>query len=151
VTGGLLDAIDAARYANPAFVLFWSARTVSFTGTGITSVVLPVLVYGLTGSAAAVVSSLVISATRVIPITAKNRYAASTSGPGRQADASRPSTSSARPPRQARTTPARFINPVLRIAVSAGQYAKQIGASPVSRRGTAAKYLKQPPPSPPSR
>jgi MFS family permease len=41
-------------YANPAFVVFWSARTISFAGTGITSVVLPVLVYRLTGSAAEV-------------------------------------------------------------------------------------------------
>ncbi len=37
-------------YRNPAFVVFWSARTISFAGTGITSVVLPVLVYRLTGS-----------------------------------------------------------------------------------------------------
>lgn len=41
-------------YANPAFVVFWSARTVSCAGTGITMVVLPVLVYKATGSATAV-------------------------------------------------------------------------------------------------
>jgi Transmembrane secretion effector len=35
---------------NRAFVVFWSARTVSFAGTGITVVVLPVLVYGMTHS-----------------------------------------------------------------------------------------------------
>src|ERR1700721_2535385 len=37
---------------NRAFVVFWSARTVSFAGTGITMVVLPVLVYGMTRSPA---------------------------------------------------------------------------------------------------
>ncbi len=39
---------------NPAFVVFWSARTLSYLGTGITNIVLPVLVYQLTGSPAAV-------------------------------------------------------------------------------------------------
>jgi len=37
---------------NPAFMMFWTARTVSFAGTGITMVVLPVLVYGMTHSPA---------------------------------------------------------------------------------------------------
>ncbi len=37
-------------WRNQAFVVFWSARTVSFAGTGITVVVLPVLVYGMTHS-----------------------------------------------------------------------------------------------------
>jgi predicted MFS family arabinose efflux permease len=37
---------------NPAFVVFWSARTISFAGTGITTVVLPVLVYEMTHSPA---------------------------------------------------------------------------------------------------
>ena len=37
---------------NQAFVVFWSARTISFAGTGITTVVLPVLVYGMTHSPA---------------------------------------------------------------------------------------------------
>jgi MFS family permease len=41
---------SARLYKNPAFIVFWSARTISFAGTGITSVVLPVLVYRLTGS-----------------------------------------------------------------------------------------------------
>jgi MFS family permease len=41
---------SARLYRNPAFVVFWSARTISFAGTGITSIVLPVLVYRLTGS-----------------------------------------------------------------------------------------------------
>jgi predicted MFS family arabinose efflux permease len=35
---------------NPAFAVFWAARTISFAGTGITTVVLPVLVYGMTHS-----------------------------------------------------------------------------------------------------
>jgi MFS family permease len=47
-------------YANPAFLVFWSARTISFAGTGITSVVLPVLAYRLTGSAADVAALLVL-------------------------------------------------------------------------------------------
>jgi Major Facilitator Superfamily len=37
---------------NQAFMVFWSARTISFAGTGITTVVLPVLVYGMTRSPA---------------------------------------------------------------------------------------------------
>ncbi len=37
-------------WRNRAFAVFWSARTISFAGTGITTVVLPVLVYGMTGS-----------------------------------------------------------------------------------------------------
>lgn len=48
---------------NPAFMMFWTARTVSFAGTGITIVVLPVLVYGMTGSPAWVAAlSLIDSA-----------------------------------------------------------------------------------------
>jgi MFS family permease len=47
-------------YTNPPFVVFWCARTISFAGTGITSVVLPVLVYRLTGSAAAVAALTVL-------------------------------------------------------------------------------------------
>ena len=39
-------------WRNQAFVVFWSARTISFAGTGITMVVLPVLVYGMTHSPA---------------------------------------------------------------------------------------------------
>ena len=39
-------------WRNQAFVVFWSARTISFAGTGITTVVLPVLVYGMTHSPA---------------------------------------------------------------------------------------------------
>jgi Major Facilitator Superfamily len=49
---------------NTSFVVFWSARTVSFTGTGITTVVLPVLVYRLTDSPAWVAS---LSAIEAIP------------------------------------------------------------------------------------
>jgi hypothetical protein len=37
---------------NRAFAVFWSARTISFAGTGITTVILPVLVYGMTRSPA---------------------------------------------------------------------------------------------------
>lgn len=37
---------------NRPFAVFWSARTISFAGTGITMVVLPVLVYGMTHSPA---------------------------------------------------------------------------------------------------
>ena len=47
-------------YANPAFAVFWAARTISFAGTGVTSVVLPVLVYRQTGSAAAVAALTVL-------------------------------------------------------------------------------------------
>jgi len=39
-------------WRNRPFVVFWSARTISFAGTGITTVVLPVLVYGMTHSPA---------------------------------------------------------------------------------------------------
>ena len=39
-------------WRNKAFTVFCSARTISFTGTGITTVVLPVLVYGMTHSPA---------------------------------------------------------------------------------------------------
>ena len=39
-------------WSNKAFAVFWSARTVSFAGTGISAVVLPVLVYRLTNSPA---------------------------------------------------------------------------------------------------
>jgi MFS family permease len=49
-------------YRSPAFVVYWSARTLSFVGTGITVVVLPVLVYGLTGSPAAVASLTAVQA-----------------------------------------------------------------------------------------
>jgi MFS family permease len=41
-------------WKDPAFLVFWSARTISFAGTGITTVVLPVLVFKLTGAPAAV-------------------------------------------------------------------------------------------------
>src|SRR5215472_13508903 len=40
-------------HRNRAFVVYWSARTLSFAGTGITVVVLPVLVYALTAVQAA--------------------------------------------------------------------------------------------------
>jgi predicted MFS family arabinose efflux permease len=54
-------------WRDPAFVVFWSARTISFAGTGITTVVLPVLVYGLTGSPAAVAA---LTALEVVPYIA---------------------------------------------------------------------------------
>jgi MFS family permease len=43
-------------WRNPPFLVFWSARTISYVGTGITVVVLPVLIYRLTGSPAMVAS-----------------------------------------------------------------------------------------------
>src|SRR5438093_69528 len=52
---------------NQTFMVFWSARTISFAGTGITTVVLPVLVYRLTGSPAWVAS---VSAIEVVPYIA---------------------------------------------------------------------------------
>jgi MFS family permease len=48
--------------SNRAFALFWSARTISFTGTGITTLVLPVLVYRLTDSPGWVASLSVVQA-----------------------------------------------------------------------------------------
>src|SRR5580704_6182617 len=50
--GGLLMRL----WRNQACVVFWSARTISFAGTGITMIVLPVLVYGMTHSPAWVAS-----------------------------------------------------------------------------------------------
>jgi MFS family permease len=47
-------------WRNPAFMGFWSARTISFLGNGITMVVLPVLVYRVTGSPAAVAAVTVL-------------------------------------------------------------------------------------------
>ena len=47
---------------NRAFVVFCAARTVSTVGTGMTMVVLPVLVYRLTGSAAATASVTAVEA-----------------------------------------------------------------------------------------
>jgi Major Facilitator Superfamily len=52
---------------NPAFMVFLSARTISFAGTGITTVVLPVLVYKLTGSPAWVAA---LNAIEILPYIA---------------------------------------------------------------------------------
>jgi hypothetical protein len=49
-------------WRNQGFAVFWSARTISFAGTGITVVVLPVLMYGMTGSPAWVASLGLIEA-----------------------------------------------------------------------------------------
>jgi predicted MFS family arabinose efflux permease len=49
-------------WRNQAFVMLWSARTVSSAGTGITTIVLPVLVYGMTHSPAWVASLGLIEA-----------------------------------------------------------------------------------------
>ena len=49
-------------WRNQAFVVFWSAHTISAAGTGITTVVLPVLVYAMTGSPAWVASLGLIQA-----------------------------------------------------------------------------------------
>lgn len=54
-------------WRNPAFVVFWSARTISFAGTGITTIVLPVLVYRLTGSPAWVAT---VNAVEAVPYLA---------------------------------------------------------------------------------
>jgi MFS family permease len=54
-------------WRNQAFVVFWSARTISFAGTGITTIVLPVLVYRLTGSPAWVGS---VNAIELVPYIA---------------------------------------------------------------------------------
>ena len=52
---------------NGAFALFWAARTVSWAGSGISGVVLPVLVYQRTGSPA--LTSL-LAAVEVLPYIA---------------------------------------------------------------------------------
>jgi MFS family permease len=49
-------------WRNPAFVVFWLSRTISFAGTGITTVVLPVLVFRLTGAPVAVAALNVLEA-----------------------------------------------------------------------------------------
>jgi predicted MFS family arabinose efflux permease len=64
--GGRLEVI-VGLWRNPAFVVFWSARTISFAGTGITMVVLPVLVFRLTGSPAAVAA---LTAIEIVPYVA---------------------------------------------------------------------------------
>ena len=55
-------------WSNPAFVVLWSARTISYVGTGITVVVLPVLVYSLTGSPAWVAGVAAIEAVPYIAL-----------------------------------------------------------------------------------
>lgn len=57
---------------NPGFMVFWSARTVSYAGTGITMVILPVLAYRLTGSPAAVAS---LAGIEVVPYLALGLFA----------------------------------------------------------------------------
>jgi MFS family permease len=54
-------------WSNKAFAVFWSARTVSFAGTGISAVVLPVLVYRLTNSPAWVAA---LSVAQAVPYLA---------------------------------------------------------------------------------
>jgi predicted MFS family arabinose efflux permease len=54
-------------WRNPAFVVFWSARTISMAGTGITTIVLPVLVYKLTRSPAWVAG---VNAVQAVPYIA---------------------------------------------------------------------------------
>lgn len=51
-------------HRNPAFVLYMSAQTISFVGTGITTVALPVLVYRITRSPVAVAS---LTAIEIVP------------------------------------------------------------------------------------
>lgn len=59
-------------WRDPAFVVFWSARTFSCAGTGITLVVLPVLVYRLTHSPAETAS---LAAIEAIPYLAFGLFA----------------------------------------------------------------------------
>ena len=51
---------------NKAFTVFWVARTISFAGTGITMVVLPVLVYQMTGSPGWVAAVSAVEAGRLL-------------------------------------------------------------------------------------
>ena len=70
-------------WRNQAFAVFWSARTISFTGTGITIVVLPVLVYGMTHSPAWVASLSLIES---VPYLGLGRAAVRADDRGRVAD-----------------------------------------------------------------
>jgi predicted MFS family arabinose efflux permease len=54
-------------WRNPGFVVLWSAHTISFVGTGITMIVLPVLVFRLTGSPGWVAS---VNAIQAVPYIA---------------------------------------------------------------------------------
>lgn len=54
-------------WRDPAFVVFWSARTLSYLGTGITNVILPLIVYERTGSPVAVA---LVSGTEAVPYLA---------------------------------------------------------------------------------
>jgi MFS family permease len=58
----VIEGLLMRLWRNQAFAVFWSARTISFAGTGITTVVLPVLVYGMTHSPAWVASLGLIEA-----------------------------------------------------------------------------------------
>ena len=57
---------------NKAFTFFWLARTISFAGTGITTVVLPVLIYQMTGSPGWVAA---VSAVEAVPYLAFGVFA----------------------------------------------------------------------------
>lgn len=59
-------------WRNSGFMVFWSARTISYAGTGVTMVVLPVLAYRLTGSPAATAS---LAAIEVVPYLALGLFA----------------------------------------------------------------------------
>jgi hypothetical protein len=50
VTAIRLDARRGPLWINGSFAVFWTARTLSWAGTGISGVVLPVLVYDRAGS-----------------------------------------------------------------------------------------------------
>jgi len=52
VTSARLGARAGPLWINASFAVFWTARTLSWAGTGISGVVLPVLVYDRTGSPA---------------------------------------------------------------------------------------------------
>jgi MFS family permease len=66
------EAAPLKLWRNSAFSIFWVARTVSYAGTGITMVVLPVLVYQRTGSPAAVAS---LAGIEVMPYLALGLFA----------------------------------------------------------------------------
>jgi len=60
----LSSASSASVWRDCAFVLFWLAQTVSGTGTSVTNVVLPILVFQRTGSP---LQTAILSGLRVVP------------------------------------------------------------------------------------
>lgn len=58
------DTLSQELWRNRAFMLFWCGRTISFLGTVITSVLLPILIYRTTGSA---LQTSLLGAVEVVP------------------------------------------------------------------------------------